>query len=69
MGIESFLAESLTSASSSGLSLFPIIAAILAYFHFEVLDNEAPPINVPSEMLLSSYDFIIVGGGSAGKCR
>lgn len=67
MGIESFLAEGLTSASTSGLSLFfPVLAATLAYFHYEVLDNEAPPLNVPSEMLLSSYHFIIVGGGSAG---
>lgn len=69
MGIESFLAESLTSASTSGLSLFfPVLAATLAYFHYEVLDNEAPPVDVPSEMLLSSYHFIVVGGGSAGKC-
>jgi len=69
MGIESFLAEGLTSASTSGLSLFfPILAATLAYFHYEALDNEAPPINVPSEMLLSSYHFIVIGSGSAGTC-
>lgn len=69
MGVESFLAEGLTSASTSGLSLlFPVLAATLAYFHYEVLDNEAPPIDMPSEMLLPSYDFIVIGGGSAGTC-
>ncbi|XP_012061306.1 PREDICTED: glucose dehydrogenase [FAD, quinone] [Atta cephalotes] len=67
MGIESFVTESLTSASTSGFSLlFPILAAALAYFQYEALDNEAPPIDVPSEMLLPSYHFIVIGGGSAG---
>ncbi|XP_018310633.1 glucose dehydrogenase [FAD, quinone] [Mycetomoellerius zeteki] len=67
MGIESFLTESMTSASTGGLSLlFPILAATFAYFHFEALDNEAPPIDVPSEMLLPSYHFIVIGSGSAG---
>jgi len=69
MGIESFVTESLTSASTSGFSLlFPILAAALAYFQYEALDNEAPPIDVPSEMLLPSYHFIVIGGGSAGMC-
>ena len=68
MGIESFLAGSLNSASTNGLFFFPILAATLAYFHYEVLDNEASPIDVPSEMLLPSYHFIVIGGGSAGTC-
>ncbi|KAL6259292.1 hypothetical protein P5V15_009211 [Pogonomyrmex californicus] len=67
MGIENFLVQSLTSASTSGLLwFFPVLGAILVYFQYEVLDNEAPPINVPSEMLLPSYHFIVIGGGSAG---
>jgi len=63
MGIESFL-EGLTSASTSKL-FFPILAVIFAFFRYKALDEE-PPIDVPSEMLLSSYDFIVIGGGSAG---
>lgn len=64
MDIGSVLTGSLTSG---GLSWFvPALAALLAYFHYEVLDNEASPINVPSEALLPSYDFIVIGGGSAG---
>jgi len=66
MGIESFLAKCLTSASTSGFSLFfPILAVTFVFFRYKTLD-EAPPIDVPSEMLLSSYHFIVIGGGSAG---
>jgi len=66
MGIESFLAEGLTSASTSGISLFfPILAMTFAFFRYKGMD-EAPPIDMPSEMLLSSYHFIVIGGGSAG---
>jgi len=66
MGIESSLAG-LTSAFTSRL-FFPILAVIFASFRYKALDNEKPPIDVPSEMLLSSYHFIVIGGGSAGTC-
>ncbi|XP_050465868.1 glucose dehydrogenase [FAD, quinone] [Cataglyphis hispanica] len=66
MGVESILAGSLTSASSGLSWFFPILAAALVYFQYEVLDNEASPINMPSEVLLPTYHFIVVGGGSAG---
>ncbi|XP_076749042.1 glucose dehydrogenase [FAD, quinone] [Xylocopa sonorina] len=66
MGIESVLAGGLTSASTGLSWFFPVLAAALVYFQYEVLDNEAPPINIPSEVLLPSYDFIVVGAGSAG---
>lgn len=65
MGIENVLAGGLTTATAGISWLFPILAAII-YLHYEVLDNEAPLINVPSEVLLPSYDFIVIGGGSAG---
>lgn len=66
MGIESVLTGGLTSASSGLSWFFPVLAAALVYFQYEVMDNEGPPINVPSEVLLPSYDFIVVGAGSAG---
>ncbi|XP_076181308.1 glucose dehydrogenase [FAD, quinone] [Ptiloglossa arizonensis] len=66
MGIESVLAGGLTSASSGLSWFFPVLAAALVYFQYEVMDNEAPPINIPSEVLLPSYDFIVIGSGSAG---
>ncbi|XP_014475855.1 PREDICTED: uncharacterized protein LOC106745092 [Dinoponera quadriceps] len=67
MGIESVLAGGLTTASTGFSWFYPVLAAALVYFHYEVMDNEAPPINVPSEVLLHSYDFIVIGGGSAGS--
>ncbi|RLU15835.1 hypothetical protein DMN91_011591 [Ooceraea biroi] len=66
MGIESILTGGLTSATGGLSWFFPVLAAALVYFQYEAMDNEAPPINVPSEMLLPSYDFIVIGGGSAG---
>lgn len=66
MGIESVLTGGLTSASSGLSWFFPVLAAALVYFEYEVMDNEAPPINIPSEVLLPAYDFIVVGAGSAG---
>jgi len=67
MGIESILTGSLTSATGGLSWFFPVLAAAIVYFQYEAMDNEAPPINIPSESLLPSYDFIVIGGGSAGK--
>lgn len=66
MGVESILTAGLTSASSGLSWFFPILAAALVYFQYEALDNEASPIDMPSEVLLPTYHFIVVGGGSAG---
>lgn len=67
MGIDSILAGGLTSATAGASWFFPVLTAIVVYFQFEVLDNEAPLIDAPSEVLLPSYDFIVIGGGSAGR--
>ncbi|XP_029168311.1 LOW QUALITY PROTEIN: glucose dehydrogenase [FAD, quinone]-like [Nylanderia fulva] len=66
MGVESILTGGLTSATSGLSWFFPILAAALVYFQYEALDNEASPIDMPSEVLLPTYHFIVVGGGSAG---
>lgn len=52
---------------ASGLtkSVCWILLTIFLYIKYAVDDYAAK--NVPSEALMSSYDFIIVGGGSAGK--
>ncbi|PSN57087.1 Glucose dehydrogenase [FAD, quinone] [Blattella germanica] len=42
----------------------PPLLAALAYYHYELFDPEGRPINVKE--LRSAYDFIVVGGGTAG---
>lgn len=66
MGIESILTAGVTSATGGFSWFFPVLAAALVYFQYEAMDNEAPPINIPSDELLTSYDFIVIGAGSAG---
>ena len=66
MGIEDVF-TGVVSSATGGLSwFFPTLAAAIVYFQYEIMDPESRPIDVPSELLLPSYDFIVVGAGSAG---
>lgn len=54
------------AASNAGWFV-PMLVAAIAYFQYEeFVDPESKPINIPTENLLSHYDFIVVGSGSAG---
>jgi len=44
-----------------------ILYATIIYFQGDVKDTSLGINDQPVDMLLSHYDFIIVGGGSAGK--
>lgn len=60
------LAGMAASAASNVAWIAPVLMAALAYFNYDLLDPDARPVNVQTRLLYPEYDFIIVGGGSAG---
>lgn len=46
------------------LWMIPLLLAGLTYYRYDKLDPESHPIN--KQNLLEEYDFIVIGGGSAG---
>ncbi|XP_063368950.1 glucose dehydrogenase [FAD, quinone] [Cydia amplana] len=56
--------SALTIGGISKLTFIPAMLAAMAYFNYELLDPESRPFN--QKYLREQYDFVIVGGGSAG---
>ncbi|KAL0266695.1 UNVERIFIED_CONTAM: hypothetical protein PYX00_009168 [Menopon gallinae] len=52
------------SVVGTGLWLVPLLIAGLAYYRYDSLDPESRPID--QYPLYKEYDFVVVGGGSAG---
>lgn len=46
------------------LTILPVLIASLAYYNYDLFDPENRPFNV--KIIDQEYDFVIVGGGSAG---
>lgn len=47
------------------LAIIPVLITAIAFFRYDQFDPEVHPRQV--ERVLDEYDFIVVGGGSAGS--
>lgn len=58
-------ATSLLGVSIGKITIIPVLIVALMYFNYDLMDPENHP-RVTKE-LKKSYDFVIIGGGSAGS--
>uniref|UniRef100_A0A1A9WGI9 Uncharacterized protein n=1 Tax=Glossina brevipalpis TaxID=37001 RepID=A0A1A9WGI9_9MUSC len=47
------------------LAILPFLVAAIAYYNYDLFDPENRPFNI--QRIDRSYDFIVIGGGSAGS--
>lgn len=57
--------SALSIGGLSKLTFIPLMLATMAYYNYDLLDPENRPFN--QKFLREEYDFVIVGGGSAGS--
>lgn len=62
--IASTVIKSTFGVVTTSLWLIPLMLAAISYYRYDRVDPESRPIN--QQNLYTEYDFIIVGGGSAG---
>jgi len=53
--------------SAAKMVFLPILYATIIYFQSDITDTGSEIIDQPGDLILSHYDFIIIGSGSAGK--
>jgi hypothetical protein len=53
--------------SGNTMRLLALITAAVAYLNYSQVDPRGRVVDIPINQLQPSYDFIIIGGGSAGK--
>jgi len=55
------------AASASSVAWFiPMLVGAIAFFQYEMMDPESRAADTDVDEMLAEYDFIIIGGGSAG---
>lgn len=62
--IASTVIKSTFGVVTTGLWLIPLLLAAISYYRYDRVDPESRPID--QAVLFAEYDFIVVGGGSAG---
>lgn len=66
LGPIAFAIKAATAVIGGGkIALLPVLIASLAFYNYDLFDPENRPFNV--RQVEREYDFIIVGGGSAGS--
>lgn len=64
----SVISSAVSTASDSIGWFIPMLVAAIAYFQYEdMLDVEGKVTNIDTDQMLREYDFIVIGGGSAGS--
>lgn len=62
--IASTVIKSTFGVVTTGLWLIPLLLAAISFYRYDRVDPESRPID--QKVLYAEYDFIVVGGGSAG---
>lgn len=60
-------ATAATVAVPFAAMIIPLLMKYVTYYQGDQFTPDLRPIDVPIDQFRESYDFIIVGGGSAGK--
>jgi hypothetical protein len=50
--------------SETLISVLSMLLSVSLYIMYFIVDHST--MNIPSKLLMPSYDFVVVGGGSAG---
>ena len=57
----------IAKGASKAAAFLPLLFLTIHYFQRNAIDTGSTVIDQPGDLILSHYDFIIVGAGSAGK--
>lgn len=66
MGAATALGGAAASATTQVAWFIPMLVAAIAFFQYEIMDPESRVVDVEMDDMLTEYDFIVIGAGSAG---